>query len=261
MCLQPWGVFQTLTITYASEVCPVAMRGYLTTYVNFCWGLGQEIGIGVIMSMLKRNDEWSYRIPYGLQWMWPVPLIIGIYFAPESPWWLVRKGKLEEAKKSLQRLTSPDRNSDFDADETVAMMVHTNALEQKTSGGASYLDCFKGTDLRRTEVSEPTDVMVNWGMTDSAEDRVHGVGHPESQWQLLLQLLDVFPDAGWLELDQRLRLCPRPVRNQHGGSVRRLVFDEPWNRPPFALPLRSVRLVHHAVHSGLPGSGARRSPT
>jgi MFS transporter, SP family, general alpha glucoside:H+ symporter len=67
--LQPWGVFQTLCITYASEVCPVAMRGYLTTYVNFCWGLGQEIGIGVIMSMLDRDDEWSYRIPYALQWM------------------------------------------------------------------------------------------------------------------------------------------------------------------------------------------------
>ncbi|KAK0638617.1 general substrate transporter [Cercophora newfieldiana] len=152
LCGIPWGVFQTLTITYASEVCPVAMRGYLTTYVNFCWGLGQEIGIGVIMSMLKRNDEWSYRIPYALQWMWPVPLIIGIYFAPESPWWLVRKGKLEEAKVSLRRLTSPGRTSDFDADETVAMMVHTNALEKKTSKGASYWDCFKGHDLRRTEI-------------------------------------------------------------------------------------------------------------
>lgn len=171
--VQPWGVFQTLCITYASEVCPVAMRGYLTTYVNFCWGLGQEIGIGVIMSMLDRDDEWSYRIPYALQWMlvspfpwlvrcansprrWPVPLIIGIYFAPESPWWLVRKGKLEEAKKSLLRLTSLDRETNFDADETVAMMVHTTALEQKTSSGATYLDCFKGNDLRRTEVCSPT---------------------------------------------------------------------------------------------------------
>ena len=34
LCGIPWGVFQTLTITYASEVCPVAMRGYLTTYVS-----------------------------------------------------------------------------------------------------------------------------------------------------------------------------------------------------------------------------------
>lgn len=48
-----------VTITYASEVCPVALRGYLTTYVNFCWGLGQVIGIGVIKSMLPRDDEWA----------------------------------------------------------------------------------------------------------------------------------------------------------------------------------------------------------
>ena len=63
--------------------------------------------------------------------MWPLPLAIGIYFAPESPWWLVRKQRLDDAKHSLLRLTSLDRETDFDADETVAMMVHTTALEQK----------------------------------------------------------------------------------------------------------------------------------
>ncbi|SPQ24967.1 b5312376-c735-4eb7-ba15-e3e35c0f7a02 [Thermothielavioides terrestris] len=152
LCGIPWGVFQTLTITYASEVCPVAMRGYLTTYVNFCWGLGQVIGIGVIMSMLDRQDEWAYRIPYALQWMWPLPLAIGIFFAPESPWWLVRKGKLDKAKAALLRLTSLSRDPDFNLDETVDMMVHTTALEKKTTSGASYWDCFKGHDLRRTEI-------------------------------------------------------------------------------------------------------------
>src|SRR5271154_5646650 len=131
LCGIPWGVFQTLTITYAAEVCPVALRGYLTTYVNFCWGLGQVIGIGVIKSMLGRTDQWAYRIPYSLQWMWPVPLLIGISLAPESPWWLVRKGRAEGAKKSLLRLTSLNRETDFDADETIAMMVHTTALEEK----------------------------------------------------------------------------------------------------------------------------------
>ena len=174
LCGIPWGVFQTLTITYASEVCPVALRGYLTTYVNFCkpipstytkpkrirtdvltvtgWGLGQVIGIGVIKSMLNRNDQWAYRIPYALQWMWPVPLLIGVFLAPESPWWLVRKGRTQDAKRALLRLTSLNRETDFDADETVAMMVHTTALEEKITKGASYLDCFKGTDLRRTEI-------------------------------------------------------------------------------------------------------------
>ncbi|KAJ6783626.1 hypothetical protein PWT90_04479 [Aphanocladium album] len=152
LCGIPWGIFQTLTITYASEVCPVALRGYLTTYVNFCWGLGQEIGIGVIFSMLKRDDEWAYRIPYALQWMWPLPLIIGIYFAPESPWWLVRRGKMEEAKHSLLRLTSKNNETNFDPDETIAMMVHTTAMEEKMTAGSSYWDCFKGVDLRRTEI-------------------------------------------------------------------------------------------------------------
>ncbi|EKG20899.1 Sugar/inositol transporter [Macrophomina phaseolina MS6] len=155
----PWGVFQTLTVTYASEVVPVALRGYLTTYINFCWGLGQIIGVGVIKSMLHRTDEWSFRIPYALQWMWPVPLMIGVFFAPESPWWLVRKGKIADAKKALLRLTSLNRETDFDADETIAMMTHTTALEQKITSGASYIDCFKGTDLRRTEI-----ICMCWAM-------------------------------------------------------------------------------------------------
>ncbi|TVY41052.1 Maltose permease [Lachnellula occidentalis] len=130
-------VMTVVTITYASEVCPVALRGYLTTYVNFCWGLGQVIGIGVIKSMLGRTDEWAYRIPYALQWMWPVPLLIGICLAPESPWWLVRKGRTEEAKKSLLRLTSLNKETNFDADDTIAMMVHTTALEEKVKSAST----------------------------------------------------------------------------------------------------------------------------
>ena len=120
--------------------------------MNFCWGLGQVIGIGVIKSMLGRTDQWAYRIPYALQWMWPIPLLVGISLAPESPWWLVRKGRVDDAKKSLLRLTSLNRETDFDADETIAMMVHTTKLEEKITQGSSYLDCFRGTDLRRTEI-------------------------------------------------------------------------------------------------------------
>jgi MFS transporter, SP family, general alpha glucoside:H+ symporter len=29
--------FQTLGISYAPEVCPIVLRGYLTTYANICW--------------------------------------------------------------------------------------------------------------------------------------------------------------------------------------------------------------------------------
>lgn len=31
------GVFATVGPSYASEVCPTNLRGYMTTYVNLCW--------------------------------------------------------------------------------------------------------------------------------------------------------------------------------------------------------------------------------
>ncbi|OKL61835.1 hypothetical protein UA08_02291 [Talaromyces atroroseus] len=155
----PWGVFQTLTTAYASEVCPVVLRGYLTTYVNVCWGVGQLLATGVLRGLLSRSDQWAYRIPFALQWMWPVPLLVGIFFAPESPWWLVRKGRVESAREALLRLTTSSADSDFDVDQTLAMMVHTDNLDRKLTKGTSYYDCFRGIDLRRTEI-----VCVTWAI-------------------------------------------------------------------------------------------------
>ncbi|CRK38959.1 hypothetical protein BN1708_007928 [Verticillium longisporum] len=155
----PWGAFQTLTVTYASEVCPIHLRAYMTTYVNLCWVIGQFIASGVLRAMVERDDKWGYKIPFALQWIWPFPLAIGIWYAPESPWWLVRKGRLEDAKRSVLRLTSRNASPDFNADESVSMMVHTNELEKAVSKGTSYLDCFQGIDLRRTEI-----VCASWGV-------------------------------------------------------------------------------------------------
>lgn len=78
--------------------------------------------------------------------MFPTPLAILIYFAPESPWWLVRKGRLEEAAKSVVRL---GRKSRVNAGETVAMMRRTVALETSTKE-PGLLELLKGTDLYRT---------------------------------------------------------------------------------------------------------------
>lgn len=203
LCGIPWGVFQTLTITYASEVCPVALRGYLTTYVNFCWGLGQTIGIGVIKSQLGRTDEWAYRIPYALQWMWPVPLLIGVLLAPESPWWLVRKGRTEDAKKALLRLTSLNRETNFDADETIAMMVHTTALEEKvrfpplsshpSSPTSSHPLFFVLTNFLLDHKRSNLPRLFPRHRPPPHRNRLHGLGHPKPLRKLLLRLQHLLP--------------------------------------------------------------------
>ncbi|KAG9599896.1 sugar porter family MFS transporter, partial [Aureobasidium melanogenum] len=127
----PWGAFQTLTTTYAAEVCPVSLRAYLTTYVNLCWVIGQFLSSAVLKSVANKTGPIGYKLPYGLQWIWPLPLIIGIALAPESPWWLVRNNRPEEAKKQVLRLTSRNQtDSGFNVDETVNMMIYTNELEK-----------------------------------------------------------------------------------------------------------------------------------
>ena len=152
LCGLPWGVFQTITTAYAAEVTPVVLRPYLCTYVNLCWVFGQLVGSGVLRALVTNITQWGYRIPFALQWMWPIPLLIGICFAPESPWWLVRQGRYDDAEKSLLRLTSKN-DPNFNPGNTIAMMLHTDELEKESTGGTSYLDCLKKTDLRRTEIA------------------------------------------------------------------------------------------------------------
>lgn len=114
---------------------------------------GQLIAAGVLRGCSTLESEWAYRIPFAIQWIWPVLIIIPCYLAPESPWWLVRKGRYEEARDALRGLTSPTPTLPFDVDGQVAMIKATNELEIAISEGTSYLDCFKGVDLRRTEIA------------------------------------------------------------------------------------------------------------
>ncbi|KAH8892330.1 putative maltose permease [Thozetella sp. PMI_491] len=153
ICGFPWGAFQTLTTTYAADITPVALRPYLTTFVNMSWVIGGLIATGVIRGLVDRtDDDWGWRIPYAIQWVWPVPIIVGILLAPESPWWLVRNDRIEETKRVLRRLVSPE-HTDYNIENHIAMMVYTNAHEKSVSAGTSYKDCFRGVDLRRTEVT------------------------------------------------------------------------------------------------------------
>ncbi|KAK6456192.1 maltose permease [Scheffersomyces xylosifermentans] len=155
-----WGSYQTLTVTYASEVAPTTLRVYLTTYVNICWVFGQLISSGVIKGVSSMGEQHnSYRIPFAVQWVWPIPLFLGVFFAPESPWYLVKRGKDQEAKHSLKRLLSenphmPDR--DVLAQAMLTKIQMTVKEEETENTGITFSDCFKGSNFRRTRIAALT---------------------------------------------------------------------------------------------------------
>lgn len=143
------GCYVVIAPAYASEVCPVALRGHLTSYVNLCFVMGQLIANGVTAGTEQIENHWAYSLPFALQWFWVAIILPGVLFVPESPWWLVRRGRTAEAEAALRRLASDK----VDVRATLAVIEETDRLEQEIEAGSTYADCFRGVNLRRTEIA------------------------------------------------------------------------------------------------------------
>ncbi|KAI0109259.1 general substrate transporter [Nemania sp. FL0031] len=142
----PWGIFIANAPAYCSEIVPIPLRAPATQMLQMFWAIGSII-VGAVTYVYNPvlNDS-AFKIPIAIQWIFPTPLAILLFIAPESPWWLVRKGRLEEAGKSIGRL---GRKSRLNISETVAMMRRVVELE-KTEKEPNHIELFKGTDTYRT---------------------------------------------------------------------------------------------------------------
>lgn len=164
----PWGVFETMPAAYSSEISPLALRPYFTTYANLCWIVGQLIATGVLRGFLSLgSSQWAYRVPFMLQWIWPLPILICVWKAPESPWWLSRRGEYDEARRSLTQIASYDAQ---DTDNRLELIKHTMLMEKARHDNinssesrskwakakevlGTYRECFNHVDKRRTEIN------------------------------------------------------------------------------------------------------------
>ncbi|KAL9085995.1 MAG: hypothetical protein Q9165_007357 [Trypethelium subeluteriae] len=142
----PWGIFIANAPAYCSEIVPIKLRAPATQMLQMFWAIGSIIVGAVTYRYNNLESADAYKIPIALQWMFPTPLAILVFCAPESPWWLVRKGKFEAAAHAIERL---GRRSVVNSKEAVAMMRRTVELE-KTEKQPSLLELFKGTDCYRT---------------------------------------------------------------------------------------------------------------
>lgn len=123
-----------------------------------CWGAGQLLAAGVVRAVAGLDGDIGWKLPFMLQWVWPVPLFIGAYLAPESPWNAVRRDKIDLARKSISRLRQDSPQKEREVEAAVAYIRYTTALERAETENASVLECFRGTNLRRTEIVSPPTV-------------------------------------------------------------------------------------------------------
>lgn len=68
----PWGLFIANSPAYASEVVPIPLRGAVTGTLQMSWSIGQIIVSAATYATNKRTDQWAWRLPLALQWIFPV---------------------------------------------------------------------------------------------------------------------------------------------------------------------------------------------
>ncbi|KAL1888450.1 hypothetical protein Sste5346_009567 [Sporothrix stenoceras] len=145
------GVGQCITITpiYLSEVAPPNRRGFLTgqnaVALVFGYLLSAWVGYGTYFS---NNGTFAWRFPLALSCLFPLILLAGSPWIPESPRWLIWRDRVDEAWKITAKLH-------HDTTDPTQRMAKAEFFQMRTqidfdrTQDLSMMHMFKKPSLRR----------------------------------------------------------------------------------------------------------------
>jgi len=134
------GSLSAIVPLYNGETAPKAIRGTILAIYQV------QIISGVFLSYVFElgshtiNNSASWRLPIGLQMVWGIILLSGMFFLPESPRHLLGTGRGNEARKVVAEL-----NGVSEDDPLVIEIVEglDFAIRAENEGGkATWLECF-----------------------------------------------------------------------------------------------------------------------
>ncbi|KAI0744148.1 hypothetical protein C8Q80DRAFT_1220844 [Daedaleopsis nitida] len=88
---------------FAAENAPARIRGALVMSWQMWTAFGLFLGFCANLAVYQVGDI-AWRLQIGSAFIPAVPLLLGIYFCPESPRWYMKKNRYREAYNSLLRL-------------------------------------------------------------------------------------------------------------------------------------------------------------
>ncbi|WCJ28568.1 tonoplast monosaccharide transporter2 [Euphorbia peplus] len=151
------GLAVTLVPVYISETAPPEIRGLLNTLPQFTGSGGMFLSYCMVFGMSLTNAP-NWRLMLGvLSIPSLVYLALTIFFLPESPRWLVSKGRMNEAKKVLQRLRGRE-----DVSGEMALLVEGLGVGTDTSI-EEYIIGPANDIIDDQEISEDKDQMKLYG--------------------------------------------------------------------------------------------------
>jgi len=135
------GVSTVQVPLYLSEISPKHTRGGLSSLNQLAIATGILISY-VVCYLLSAHGQWRWML--GLAAVPSIFLTIGMIFQPDSPRWLVRQGRVQEARRVLEITNTPE-----DAAEALREIEGTNKVGLKVR----LVDVLKSRALRPTVIA------------------------------------------------------------------------------------------------------------
>ncbi|XP_051152471.1 polyol transporter 5-like [Andrographis paniculata] len=124
------GVGYSLMIApvYTAEVSPALTRGFLTSLPEVFINVGILIGYVSNYSLGGLSPRYNWRLMLGLAGVPAVAIAAGVLAMPESPRWLVMKGRMADAKNVLLKTSETE-------EEAEARLTEISAAAASGGGG------------------------------------------------------------------------------------------------------------------------------
>ncbi|CDZ97687.1 hexose transporter [Phaffia rhodozyma] len=187
-----------LGLTFATNAAPILIaelayptqRAAMTSLYNSLWYSGSIVAAWTTFGTFRINNSMSWRIPSILQATPSVIQVCLIYFVPESPRWLVSKGRHADAQRVLARYHTGNNNEQDPLVEfEMAEITQSLELEKHNSTSWASLTATKGNRKRLR-------IVVSYYLTDVLE----GVGitsqNIQSLYNGILQLFNLAVAVG-----------------------------------------------------------------
>jgi SP family arabinose:H+ symporter-like MFS transporter len=105
------GIASSVVPLYISEIAPAGKRGRLVTYYQFALTLGILIAYlsnAALVSSAKDTTlsaDLLWRAMFGIGAVPALLFFLGLFLVPESPRWLIQKGRRQEGNTIISRIT------------------------------------------------------------------------------------------------------------------------------------------------------------
>ena len=153
-CISSVGIGSSLTVAYlyGVEVVIPQRRGAIVALVSIGLTVGTLISAGTTAGTSKIDNDWAWRIPVIMQIPIAIIYAVGIVFFPESPRWLMLKGREDDARRSFGKYYNMDPYSEVITAQVREVQTYIE-FERELAATTSWTELFHRNYIRRTVAS------------------------------------------------------------------------------------------------------------